>query len=69
MSIPELSRIYPTPPSVEMELDKFDEIKEERTECTSILLSTPASQLDTDLVGHGKQHLVVLSYCDFIIAR
>ena len=51
MSIPELSRIYPTPPSVEMELDKFDEIKEERMDGTSIVLSTPAPQWDTDLVG------------------
>lgn len=52
MSIPELSRIYPTPPSVEMELDKFDEIKEERAEGASMIFSTPAPQWDTDLVGH-----------------
>jgi hypothetical protein len=57
MSIPELSRIYPTPPSVEMELDKFDETKEERAEGTSIILSTPAPQWDTDLVGHCTYRL------------
>ena len=34
MSIPELSRIYPTTPSVEtvMEVDKYDEAKEEISE-------------------------------------
>ena len=52
MSIPELSRIYPTPPSVEMVGEKFDEIKEERTEGTSMVTSTPSPQWDTDLVGH-----------------
>ena len=53
MSISELSRIYPTPPSVEtiMEVEKFDETKEERTEGISIVTSTAAPQWDTDLVG------------------
>ena len=55
-----------------MELDKFDEIKEEGTEGTSIVLSTPAPQWDTDLVGHvhyttgikfcNNYHIIVVLY-------
>ena len=55
MSIPELSRIYPTPPSVEtvMEVDKYDEAKEERTEHSCIANSTTAVQWDTPYVSHN----------------
>ena len=54
MSIPELSRIYPTPPSVEtiMEVDKFDEAKEERTDGITMVTSTAAPLWDTALVGY-----------------
>lgn len=66
MSIPELSRIYPTPPSVEMEVDKFDEIKEERTESTSVVTSTPAPRWDTDLVGY-VHNLNFVQYSNVVI--
>ena len=54
MSISELSRIYPTPPSVEtvMEVDKYDEAKEERPEHTIMVNSTAAPQWNTSYVCH-----------------
>ena len=54
MSISELSRIYPTPPSVEtvMEVDKYDEIKEDRMEHIPMAVSTAATQWNASNVCH-----------------
>lgn len=67
MSISELSRIYPTPPSVEavMEVDKYDETKEERTEHISMASSTAASQWNAcyvcNLLVYKDRHVHLFS--------
>ena len=67
MSISELSRIYPTPPSVEtVEVDKFEEAKEERAEHNCLVNSTATTQWNTSYVCHSLNIVIYIKYYCYV---